>query len=173
MTVSIPESVVAEGNVKVVFVPVIADPAAPTVTELTAGTDLSCYMMSGWEGLTAEQNTGEDRRFCSTEVFQRLGRTSWTVSPLSYTYLPQGDDTGDANAVYDALAKDNTGFLVVGYGIDPAVDFAMANLVEVAPVKCGVQIKATTGEDEFAPLTVSQTLGVTGTVTQDAVVATA
>jgi hypothetical protein len=166
MPVTIPDSVLAEGNVKAVFVPTLATVSAAT---LNAGQDISCFLMPDWDGPTATQSTGESRRFCSRESFQRLGRTSWSVPPLVYTYDPQ-TPAGDANAVYDALAEGNEGFLVVGYGIQPEDDFAATDLVDIFPVECGVQVKNARGSDEFAPLTVTQTLAVTNVVRQDAAV---
>lgn len=167
MTVSIPDSVLAEGNVKVVFVPTLASVSAAI---LNAGVDVSCYLMPDWDGPTATQNTGESRRFCSRESFQRLGRKSWSIPPLIYTYGPQ-DDAGDINAVRDALADGVEGFLVVGYGIEPESEFAAGDFVDVFPVEAGVQVKQARGADEFAPLTITQTLAVTNVVRQDVAVA--
>lgn len=162
MTVSIPESVPAEGNVKVLWAPVLADPAAPTVAELDAGTDISCYLMPDWEGPTAEQNKVAQRRFCSKQSFDVLGRTAWTISQLEYTYDPQGEANDEANLVYTALKEGNTGHLVIGYGIDPARDFAAGDTVDTFPVATGVQVGRTTGEDEGSPLTIRQELAVSG-----------
>lgn len=170
MTVSIPESVLAEGNVKAVFVPTLASLTTPSAAVLNAGVDVSCYLMPDWDGPTAAQNTGDQRRFCSRQTFTQLGRVTWSVAPLVYTYVPQ-DPGGDGNEVYDALAEGNEGFLVIGYGIDAADDFAATDLVDVFPVQAGVQVKGVRGADEFAPLTVTQTLAVTGLVNQDSVVA--
>lgn len=170
MTVSIPDSVLAEGNVKVVFVPTLASVTAPTAVALNAGVDISCYLMAEWDGPTPTQNTGESRRFCSRESFQRLGRTTWAIPPLTYTYGPQ-DDAGEINAARDALAPDTEGYLVIGYGLDPAEDFTAGDFVDVFPVECGVQAKPARGADEFAPLTITQTLAVTSTVSQDSLVA--
>jgi len=166
MTVSIPDSVLAEGNVKVVFVPTLATVSAVT---LNAGVDISCYLMADWDGPTAAQNTGESRRFCSRESFQRLGRTTWTIAPLVYTYGPQ-DDAGDINAAREALAEGTEGFLVVGFGIEPSADFAATDIVDIFPVEAGVQVKNPRGADEFAPLTITQTLAVTNLVRQDVAV---
>ena len=170
MPVLIPDSVLAEGNVKVVFLPTLASLTAPTAVALNAAVDISCYLMADWDGPTPTQNTGESRRFCSRESFQRLGRTTWAIPPLSYTYGPQ-DDAGDINAARDALAPGTEGFMVIGYGLDPADDFAAGDVVDVFPVECGVQAKPARGSDEFAPLTIMQTLAVTSTVAQDSVVA--
>lgn len=173
MTVSIPESVTAEGNVKAVFVPALADVDAPTVAELTGGVDISCYLMPDWDGPTATQNTGEDRRFCSRETFTRLGRNQWEISPLVYTYLPQelGTPGDPANEVYEALTPNTTGYLAIAYGKDPANAFAAADVVDVFPVEAGVQVKQARGTDEFAPLTVTQALAVTGVPNLDGAVA--
>ena len=57
MTVTIPNppGVDAAGMGSVYFVPAIADPSAPSVTELTAGTPLSCALY-GW-ATTVDQTT--------------------------------------------------------------------------------------------------------------------
>lgn len=170
MTVSIPESVTAEGNVKALFVPAIASVSTgPTVAELTAGIDVSCYLMPDWDGPSATQNTGEDRRFCSKQTFTRLGRSQWEVSPLIYTYLPQelGTPGDDANEVYETLSPDTAGYLVVAYGFDPADTLAANDVVDIFPIEAGIQVKQARGSDEFAPLTVTQTLAVTGVPTLD------
>lgn len=166
MTVEIPESVTAEGNVKAIFVPTLATDSAAL---LNAGVDISCFLMPDWDGATPAQNTGDDRRFCSKQTFDRLGRVKWTLAPLTYTYLPQelGTPGHAANAVYEALAEGNTGLVFIGYGLDPAVDVVASDIGDIMPVACGVQGKAARGADEFAPLTVTQTLAVTGIVRQD------
>ena len=169
MTVTIPASITAEGNVKAVFVPVIAG-AAPTAAELLGGTDITCYLMPDWDGPSAEQNVGDDRRFCSTQTFDRLGRVKWTISPLMYTYDPQGAGASAPNKVYTALAAGNTGNVVMAYGIPSSTAIIATKKVDVFPVKCGVQVKQSRGSDEFAPLTVMQTLAVTGLVGIDVVV---
>lgn len=175
MTVTIPESVTAEGNVKAVFVPSVANPAAPTVTELNGGTDVSCFLMPDWDGPTATQNTGEKRRFCSRETFTSLGRVRWEIAPLSYTYLPQqlGTPGAAGNEVYEALAAGNTGYLYLGYGIEPEADFEESDIADGFPVECGAQSKPPRGADEFAPLTVTQTLAVSGPAQIDVQVAAA
>lgn len=169
MTVEIPEWVAAEGNVKAVFVPTLASVTAPSVAVVNAGVDISCFLLPDWDGPSGTQNKGEQRRFSSKETFDVLGRTKNSVAPLSYTYLPQelGTPGHAANELYEALAPGNTGFLVVGYGIDPAVPFAAGDIVDVVPVEAGVRNKSARGSDEFAPLTVTQELGVTGTVAED------
>jgi hypothetical protein len=173
MTVVIPESVTAEGNVKVAFVPAIASKSAPTVAELTAtgAVDLSCYLMPDWGGISADQNKGESRRFCSTESFDQLGTIKRSIGDIVYTYLPQATGTDPANKVYTALQKGTKGYLVIRYGLPSTTAFAAAQKVDLIPVEMGARSKAVAGSDEFAPLTVSQGIGATGVLVEDAAVA--
>lgn len=173
MTVTIPESVTAEGNVKIVFLPALADPAAPSAAALVASTavDVSCFLMPDWGGITGTQAVGDDRRFCSKESYQRLGRITRTVAPMTYTYLPQETDSHAANKARAALEEGNTGWLVVGYGVDPADSFTTGDLTRSVPVECGYQNHNAAAADEFAPLTITQTLGVVGPEVAGTVVA--
>lgn len=172
MTVEIPDYVQAEGNVKAFFVPTVASFTSPDASSIeAAGVDISCFLMPDWDGPTAAQNTGEQRRFCSKQTFDVLGRVKWTLSPLMYTYLPQALGTpGDpANAMYEALAPGNEGVVIIGYGLNPADAFAAGDVVDLFPVECGAQMKPARGADEFAPLTVTQTLAVNGIAVFDSV----
>lgn len=173
MTVSIPDSVLAEGNVKVVFVPTLASLTLPSAAALNAGIDISCYLMPDWDGATANQNTGESRRFCSRRTFGKLGRVQWTLAPLIYTYLPQllGTPGSPGNEVYEALLAGNTGVVGFGYGIEPEEEFVEDDVVDLFPVETGAQSKGARGADEFAPLTVTQTLAVNGVEALDRVLA--
>jgi hypothetical protein len=55
-----------DGNIKVTFVPTIADPAAPTTTELTAGTDLECLITSDGLNLSVDEETISVPKLCDT-----------------------------------------------------------------------------------------------------------
>lgn len=173
MTVVIPEFVTALGNVKVAFVPAIADTAAPTVAEVTASgaVDISCFLPADWAGPTADQNKGSYRPFCSKQAYDQLGQVSRGMSDLTYTYLPQGDSTDPGNKAYTNLSEGASGFLVFRYGIDAGTAFAAADKVKILPVKMGAQNFPVTGSDEFAPLVVTQGVGVTGPMVNDAVIA--
>jgi hypothetical protein len=171
MTVTIPDWVPADGNVKAVWVPTVASMTAPSAAVVNAGIDVSCYLMPDWDGPGGTQNKGEQRRFCSRETFDVLGRIKRNIAALMYTYNPQelGTPGGPGNEVYEALAEGNEGVLVVGYGIDPADDFAAGDVADLIPAEAGFQAKGARGSDEFAPLTVTQELGVTGSVAVDSV----
>ena len=45
MATALPPKTLADGKIKLAFVPTLKDPTKPTVTELKAGTDLSCRVL--------------------------------------------------------------------------------------------------------------------------------
>lgn len=159
MTVTIPDYVEAEANVAVWFVPAIASATgAPTVAEIAAGVNLTCYSPEVWGGVTAEQNRGEQRRMCSRETFETLGRIRRSVADFTLTYLPQSLDTpgNTANKPIEMMAEGTPGWLVIRYGLDSQAAAVAGQVVDTLEVISGVQNKATGGGDEFAPLTYTQ-----------------
>lgn len=172
MAVVTPDGVQAEGNVKVIFVAGgCANPAAPTVAELTGGIDLSGYIKGGTFTPTADQSTGDDRRLASRESYQVLGRVTRGFDDVQYVYDPQ-DTTPAENQAYNTLTEGTTGDIVVRWGIDAGTAIAATQKVDVIPVECGAQRKVGPSEnDEFARLVVSQKWGVTGPANVDVAVA--
>lgn len=141
MTQPVPTSIPADGSVKVLWVPVIADPTAPTVTELTAVgvVDLSCYLTDdGWTPATDEQ-VSTDNRLCSRQTFERIGRFTDSLD-IVYVYQGQALAAGD-NLAFATLLHRELGNIVSRWGADYEVPIAAADLVDVAPAECGVQKK--------------------------------
>lgn len=157
----------ADGNVKVAFVPTIADPAAPTSTELTgAGViDLSCYLTAdGWTPGMDEQIVSDDR-LCSTQTFEQPGRSSRT---LSVKYIENPGSATD-NKAYTTLAPGTTGYLVQRRGKAFDTAFAAADIVDVWPVTAGKYDPQP--PEANSVLKVAQKMFVTGTVEQGVAVA--
>lgn len=164
MTLYFPEGVSAEGNIKVAFVPVIADlnaPKAATEVAATGSVPLSRYITNEF-GVGGEQATGEDRRLESKRVFQVLGRLTNSIAPIEYVYDPQADAGAVDNKAYDTLKQDIKGFLVVRYGLDAQeIDWEAGQKVDIVPITCGAQIKlGNAGSDEFAKLRIQQTFAI-------------
>ncbi len=177
MTVVFPTGVTAEGNVKAVVVAAIADKAAPKLaTEINAASsvDISGYVMAGQFTPGGEQASGQNRRLGSKQTFQRLGRENPTFGDLQYVYYPQATAPDANNKAFETLVNLYTGFIVIRYGLDAQTTaFAVSQKVDVWPVEFGVQRKNPPPEDdEFALLTITQAVAVTGTVQRNAVVAT-
>src|SRR5690606_41847581 len=72
MATNIP-STPADGNIKTVLVPAVADLKAPTLTELNApeAIDISCYLVRNGFALTVDQQIITDERECDRIVRQR------------------------------------------------------------------------------------------------------
>lgn len=125
----------ADGNVKVVWVPAIADPDAPTVAEVTGASavDVSCYLTGdGWNPGLDEQTISDDR-LCSRETFEQAGRSSRTLT-VRYVINPT-DPTN--NKAQETFVPGTQGFFVVRPGTDYEPDLAASDNVRVWPVSAG------------------------------------
>lgn len=154
----------ADGNLKVVWVPTIANPDAPTVTELTAATavDLSCYLTAdGWNPSTDEQVISDDR-LCDTETYEQPGRSSRS---LEVTYIDNTNNTGLENLAVETLVPGTAGYLVTRSGMPYDQPFAAGDLVDVWPVTCGVYQKVP--PEANSVLRRTQRMFVTGRVRVD------
>lgn len=175
MPVTIPAGVKYEGNLKVAYVPTIASVTAPTVAELTAtgALDVSFFITAGNFKPNAEQARGDDRRVGSKQTFQTLGRENATIDDIVYIVDPQAASGTASNKAYELFQNGVTGFFVARYGLDAeTVDFVAAQKVDVWPIIFGVQNKTQQEADnEFAKITVTQAVAVTGPVKRNIAVA--
>ena len=136
-----PRSVAADGNIRVSFVAAIAVPTLPEVGELNAGTDITRYLTGDGFNHSTEQEEIADRRLSSTQTLQRPGRITDTVD-LMYVYQAQGPiSPADDNQAQEDLDEGANGFLVARYGEPYSTTFAVADVVDIIPVTCGVQRK--------------------------------
>lgn len=171
-TVVFPPGVTAEGNVKVIIFPACIVKTAPTIAELSAGIDVSGFIMGGQFSPTAEQASGTNRRLGSKQTFQRLGRDNPSFENLQYVYYPQATAPDVNNKAAEVLISGYAAFAFIRYGLDAtSTDVATGQKGEVWPVQFGVQQKMPPPEDdEFALLTISQAVAVTGVVERNATV---
>jgi hypothetical protein len=168
MPVTIPAGVKAEGNLKVAYVPTIANLATPTVVEVTAAgaLDISFFLTAGNFKPSGEQARGDDRRVGSKQTFEVLGREKSSIDDLIYIADPQAAAATPGNKAMELFQPNVVGFLVVRYGLDAeTVDFTAAQKVDIWPIIFGVQNKSQLAEnDEFAKITIVQAVAVTAVV---------
>jgi hypothetical protein len=148
-----PASVISDGNVRVQWVPSIADPEAPNALELNdpTGLDLTYYLTdSGWAPNMSE-DTVTDPRLCSRQTFTRPGRNQTTL-PLAYVYNPENPDEDEARLT---LVDRATGFIVARWGDDYERPFDTGDIVDVYPVQMGRPNKQAATAN--TPLTIMQT----------------
>lgn len=137
----VPTSIPADGSLKVLWVPTIADPSEPTITEVEALTavDLSCYITAdGWTPATDEQVSTDDR-LCSRQTFERVGRFTDTLS-VTYVFQGQEPDAED-NKAQATLRHKELGYVIARWGMDYEPDIEIGDIVDVYVVECGVQVK--------------------------------
>lgn len=141
MTQPVPTSIPADGSVKVLWVPTIANVQEPTLDELTDTTvvDLSCYLTDDGFAPAVDEQVSTDNRLCSRQTFERRGRYTYS---LNLTYVYQGQNlTANDNKAFSTLRHGELGFIVVRWGADYEIPVEVDDLVEVWPAECGEQMK--------------------------------
>ena len=125
--------IVVDGNVQLWFVTTIANQAAPTAAEVTAGTKLGPVIRAdGIEGFSPTNNRVDTTSIESTFETSVPGRTGFGDAALVLK-KQSGTDT-----VYTALATPNTaGFLVMRFGVTASTAAAAAQKVDVYPIQLG------------------------------------
>ena len=135
--VNIP-STPADGNIRTVIVTTVADPYAPTIAELDAGVDVSCYLTPGGFALSTDQGTITDERECSTQSFGQPGRKTYG---LSITGIDNTNSTNEAeyNDLVDALPEGAQRYAYRRRGLPYEDAFAADQQVTVVPFVAGVK----------------------------------
>lgn len=150
---AVPLSIIADGNVKLLWVPTIAAPTTPTVAELTASSaiDVTCYLTA--MTITTNEQTVADDRLCSRQTFSLAGSNDDT---LEFTYVYQGQaPTATDNKAKSTLLEGAIGFIVMRWGKAFETAVAATDVVDVYKVQAGVQRKLTPTKNES--LKISQT----------------
>ncbi|MCG7285360.1 hypothetical protein MHY85_05140 [Cellulomonas sp. ACRRI] len=152
----------ADGNVKTVIA-TIANAAAPTVTELNAGTavDISCYITAGGFVLGQDQAPIADDRECDTFTAEQPGRKSYSGS--SITAIDNTNTVNEAtyNDANDALTEGATVKIARRYGLPHTTDFVATTqktdvIVAVVGAKRRVAVEANSTLRSMWPLYVQE-----------------
>lgn len=130
----------SDGNIRTDILVALANPAAPTVAELTAGTAavIACYLTPGGFAGTTDQATIADPRECSTEEFGQPGRKTRS---LSITGIDNTNSANDVayNALVDVMVEGAQRYAVRRRGIPFDTAWAADQVVDVWPFKPGVK----------------------------------
>lgn len=158
---SVPAGQVADGRGLVLFVPTIANPAAPTVAELTAVTVKPLTYSLVPDGFRHEttENVISSGRYTLKQVLELPGTVTDTLEVQYVSGSPA--DT--------ALVEGTTGFIVHRLSVPNETGPAAAQKVDVIPIRAGVQRKvAPTANTELAKV---QKLFISGPVQRDVAIA--
>lgn len=142
MSQSIPKAVKTAGTRRAVFVPGgVADKSAVSAVEANSGDNISCYLTQFNQ--TGEQASIQDRRWCSSQVFEIPGEKTKT---LQVTYTFNLDTPGDDQARL-ALTEGTRGTIIRFLQKDEDdTTFANGDWYDAVDVECGEQI-VLEGED--------------------------
>lgn len=151
MAQSVPIAMDSNGTMLILFVPAIADPLEPTITELTAGTvvDLSCYLTGDGFSPEVSENTTEDVRLCTKQIFENPGDFSESLE-LTYVYSNLDEDEDEARI---ALTEGVVAHLVARYGVDPEDSISTGDIVDVFGFKAGRRRKNTPARNSVHTIT--------------------
>jgi hypothetical protein len=132
--------VIIDGRVRVTFATAIANVAAPTTTELNAGTALESFITP--DGLDIGMDTGgvDTSNLKSTFTTNRAGRKKPSISVTFHHDSP-------TDTPYNLLPYRTTGYLVVRRGVDATTAWATSDKVEVYPVDCGEAVQTKPAPD--------------------------
>jgi hypothetical protein len=123
----------ADGQVRVAYVPTIANNAAPTTTELNAGillqSTLTADGLVGFEATTAEVDTTS---LASTFNTKNIGRDDYSGTLLRLKKQTLGADT-----IRNTLTRGTAGYVVIRRGLAETTAWTSAQAVEVYPIVCG------------------------------------
>lgn len=124
----------ANGMVKVTWVPTIANISAPTVAELTAGSavDLQCLITADGLNITGETAAVDNTALCSDNDTQDAGSVSYTLELTCKRKDSPSEDVAWQTLIYRAL-----GNLVVRRDQPQADAYAADDNVEVYTSRCG------------------------------------
>lgn len=157
---------VSDGRSKVLFVPTIANPAAPTVAELTASgvIDLTYQLFGDGFDHQTEVTKFETTRYTLEQLLENEGTVKDTIT-LRYPYIGE-----DSDEVRTGLTRGTKGFIVERLVVPNEEDLEADQLLSiVAPVAAGLQREIPrTRNTEIGKI---QDLLVTGRVERDVKIA--
>lgn len=128
------QDLLTDGNIKVTWVPTIADISNPTVGELTDASAVDLEWLITKDGLALKPDTADvdNTALASTEETTDKGMSS---QDNQVTYKRK--NTTVADVAYNTLVEDAVGNLVVRRTLPVATAYAAGQEVEVYPSRCG------------------------------------
>lgn len=123
-----------DGNIRLTYVPTIADIAAPTTTELEAGVDLECLVTADGLAISVDEEVVSVPKLCETSNSQDPGRATYGVTLTLARQEDEADDIG-----WTTLKRGTSGYLVMRYGIAHDTAWAAGDNVQVFPGRCGAR----------------------------------
>lgn len=159
MTVMLPETAQTLGTRSVWIIPEadVTNPAALTAVVVNAGFKATCYIYGNGGVVSGTQQKGSAaRKLCETKTREQLGTVQESITDIQYSYLPQGDDADDGNAMKAAMVDGTRVFVVERLGIQDATTAAAGQVVNAFLTTLGYRNRTMTSDDEYGEYSVTQ-----------------
>ncbi|MGW6703614.1 phage tail tube protein [Streptomyces sp. NPDC054956] len=154
---------ISDGKTRVVWASSIANIAAPTTTELNAGSDFTTRITP--DGLKLDPSTADvdTSSLASTFDTKTVGRVGFDVEVT----FKRGS-TGGEDLPYTTLKYGVSGYLIVRRGVDYATAWAASQKCEVYPITCGEPANSSPAANEvmkfMSPMRVTSAPSTAATV---------
>ena len=168
-----PKGVKAYLTDKWVWVPTLANPAAPTVSELTGASSLDVtlmfYQSSAKPGSSTNMATAP-KRVGDGQSYQFVGETQQTLGEMRYAFDSQSSTGSDGRKAFEKFPEGATGYLVRRRGKNRLLDIIAGDKVWAYPAECGPQAEAEEGDNEGAETAIAQSFAQNGPTIKDVAV---
>lgn len=129
--------VFSDGNTRVVWVPTIANIAAPTVAELNAGTRLDTTMTSdGLMGFEADTQAVDNTPLSGKFDTELPGRPQVKNNALR---LKKQNGNPGSDAIFNLLAPNTSGYVAIRKSLDANTAWASGQLTQIYPSTTGYE----------------------------------
>lgn len=159
-----PSATKTHGRENWIFVPAIADIAAPTVAEITGASALDITRIVFADSGQPAQSTNRvnsQRRLGDTTTSEFIGDTTYTGGDITYALDPQAASGEDGKKLWEKIPEGATGYLVRRLGIARATAPTAGQFVDVFPVEFGPSMPTKVGDAESAEAGAMATFAVT------------
>lgn len=139
---------ILDGIAQLHFAPTLSNPAAPSLVQIQAGTDLSGFLRPGGDWSPMEGST-VDAATVDT-AFNATARGTFGGQPFSAMFT--NDDTALGDAAWLALPRGTTGFFVVSFygGSGAGGALAVGDVVNVYAIDVYTRKRAAYTRNELA-----------------------
>lgn len=137
-----------DGKIRVTWATTIANKAAPTTTELNAGTLLQAFITKDGLTVPADQNNVDVAVLSDTFDAQTVGSFGGAIEITGVR-----DDTPASDTFWNLCVYGTTGYIVIRRGPTAATAWGVGNKVEVYPAIMHQPVPAQTGGNTMGQFT--------------------
>lgn len=150
---------------KWIFVPTLADPAAPiATTEVNAASalDVSKILFASSARPDASTNlVNAPARVGDAAQGQFVGMSQWTLGEIHYAFGPQAAAGSDSKKAFEKFLPGTAGYLVNAMDFPVDDDLAAGDFVNVFAVEFGPRVPVPEGDGEGSEAAIKQTVAIT------------